>query len=297
MTAFLNCLLSTSTTSRRPINPSSLRLEVVLPTPQMHPQCFLWRAGFFRVLHLIWTFPWSAIALVVDTDDEISANDIRSIQAWHSEQRVTDPDMYSMAICTPFDRQSSLTKAHPDTSVLARLRYLAGDSVASSLKPLSFLFSETDWTAFDVVLHLRREALAHPERALADEKSFGQASVLNRDPVSSTVLSHIPVALIQQHGRKHLAQQLLVGFDPLQCLWESLTSAFGDVAVFCCDRQGGCRIGVHWKPSAFKTIDEDDVTHHTCRNRIDGCCVVDTTAILSEISTLGKGIVENIEIT
>ena len=234
------------------------------------------------------------MALVVDTDSEISANGIRSIQTWHSEQRATDPAIYSMAICTAFDRQSSLTKIHPDKSVVARLRYLAGDNIASSLKPLSFLFSETNWTAFDVVLHLRREALAHPERALIDEKSSFRPSLSNSNPI---VLSHIPLALIKQHGRKHLAQQLLVGFDPLQSLWEALTAAFGDVAVFCCDRHGGCRIGVHWKPSAFKTIDEDDITHHACRHRIDGLCVLDTTAILSEITTLGRGLVENIEIT
>ena len=253
--------------------------------------------GFFRILHLLSEFPWSAAPLIVDMDREFSEDDTRSIENWYKEQRASNVEFYSMAVCTPFDRSSSWTVQHPQRAILSRLRHAARSSLLQCASPLSRIFVTGDMNEFDVVLYLRKDALAHPERGLDVKTRTMQCMAQKKHKHVNAVVSLIPVEIVKKFSPQQIRGQLLSGFDPTRMLWEELTAEFGNVAVFCCDQQGGNVIGVHWKPQMHQVLPEPKVASVLYWKKVQSGYTPDKSAILSQMCEIGEGIIEDMETT
>lgn len=244
--------------------------------------------GFFRALHLIAEFDWVAMPLIVDNEKELSKKERRKIEVWFEIQRSKN-SYQSMMICTPFDKSSSLTLAHPRKAVLSRLLHQARLSYQNWKKPLSEMFTEYSLAGFDVVLRLKKEVLPYSERALSSLD-------ITRNESSSKcqyVLSLIPSSIAEKFPKPHLRNQLLVGFDPIKRLWKTLTDAFGYVSVFCCDRFGEL-VAIHWLPEMQTIMEHPNSNLNGFWVKVEKGYLADKKSILSEIKLMGEGIIDAI---
>eukprot|EP00210_Caulerpa_lentillifera_P005977 g5712.t1 len=274
----------------------SLVLELIMihiytcPSTRSPPVSSL--SAFFRALYLIGTFPWRNTPLVVDLDSEMTDEELRGVEDWYKQ----DTGERLLAVCTPFDRTSSLTDDKPlEKSVLSRLIHLAEQTVLLSCPDLASVF-HPNCTGFDIIIYLKQTAIPNPDRQYSVHASNRQSRLdMKTGYEDIVVVSHIPLEIIQMFSVKQIQTQLLIGFDPVQKFLKLLTQHFGYVGIFCYDQFGGDRILIRWKPEMLIPIAEPEISELAYWCQTETGFVPDITSILSDVLKLGRGLVKYIE--
>lgn len=91
-----------------------------------------------------------------------------------------------------------------------------------------------------------------------------------------------------------LADDVLVGVDPVVKLCEDLEARIGHCAVVNADEWGGQVIGIKWRPHAFDPGPFRVPIAHTLAPTDAGEYVVDKLAVFQDILHSGEGIVDDI---
>lgn len=91
-----------------------------------------------------------------------------------------------------------------------------------------------------------------------------------------------------------LADDILVGMDPIARVCEDLESRVGHCAVINFDEWGGQAIGIKWRPQAFDPGPFRVAVAHTLAPTDSDLYVVDRAAVLQDIIHCGEGIVDDV---
>ncbi|KAL6064808.1 Nucleolar protein 6 [Balamuthia mandrillaris] len=226
-------------------------VELIVASLWLNPRPFSPPASpliaFMRFLHLLAYFDWEHTPLVVDIDNEITATKRKDIEA-NFEQcmgGVTGepkfPDM-ALFVATPSDKHSKWTQHAPSKQIFHRAVAYARRSLqhfstiigCADSKPKQWKVPfRTPLQPFDVLIHLRDES-----EIIREEQNLASL------PPSS---KYRKPAVPDQQG----PGQLYAGLSLLDCYLKDLRLRFGDLAVFFHNQLQSDLVGVVWKPSAF----------------------------------------------
>ncbi|CAH3109711.1 unnamed protein product [Porites lobata] len=248
--------------------------------------------GFLRFLHLLYSTDWHSTPVVLNFNNEISAEEYQEITSKFSNNRAQLPTLF---IATPKDKFTSLwTKDKPTTQILNRLSLLARESHSLLKRQIeTCALQTTDFKQifrppldhYDVIVHLHSGLLPRGNQALDRLK-----------PVTE------PASLL-----RHSVLLPVVNFDPVQLYVRELKEAFSDIALFFYDVFGGDFVGVIWKPHSFVPA-QFKVLHSQCKMPLDNAkssekskhvpslVVPNVSAVLTDFQTIGEGLVKKIEV-
>lgn len=274
-------------------------VEIIVAHLYLHPSPYTPPSspmvGFQRFLYLVGNHDWKNSPLMVNLNDEFTAEDYQEILGRFQRERSSRPLMF---LSTPYDKHtSSWTRHAPSAPVLQRLIVLARGSLDvlnklvqegadnSSFKQLFRPPLET----YDLIIHLARKQL--PRQHEAVDREVSQLPVKTKGRVAKTPdptdkLEYFPV----------------YDYDPPSLFLNELKEIYGDFALFFYDKYGGKYIAVLWKPMAFtpkdfkvshlagrkvKTMESDDK---------DVTVVPNLEAIVDDFRILGRGLVSHIHV-
>lgn len=248
--------------------------------------------GFLRFLHLLSSTDWQTTPIVLNFNNDISAEEYQEITSKFSNNRARLPAIF---ISTPRDKFTSLwTKDKPSKQIVNRLSLLARESHSvlehqiktCALQTTDFkLIFRPPLDHYDVIIHLHHRLLPRRTQALDRVKHSTEGTSI------SSPLVLLPV----------------VNFDPTRLYLEELKEAFSEVAVFFHDVYGGDIIGVLWKPYSFVPA-QFKVLHVQYKmpltipqksaksKQVPSWVIPSISAILSDFQTIGDGLVKKIEV-
>lgn len=258
------------------------------PAPFTPPRSPL--VGFLRFLHLLSSTDWQTTPIILNFNNDFSAEEYQEITSKFSNNRAQLPAVF---ISTPKDKFTSLwTKDKPSKQIVNRLSLLARESQSilehqiktCPLQTTDFkLIFRPPLDHYDVIIHLHNRLLSRRSQALDRVKHSTE------EPSSSSPSVLLPV----------------VNFDPSWLYLEELKEAFSDVAMFFHDVYGGNIVGVVWKPHSFepapfKVLHAQHKMPSTTPQKgakSSGSWVIpNIAAILSDFQTIGDGLVKKIEV-
>uniref|UniRef100_A0A8C2UM31 Nucleolar protein 6 n=1 Tax=Chinchilla lanigera TaxID=34839 RepID=A0A8C2UM31_CHILA len=248
-------------------------------TPPSSPQ-----VGFLRFLSLVSTFDWKNNPLIVNLNNELTAEEQAEIRSGFLAARTRLP---VMVLLTPQDRKSSVwTQDGPSAQILQQLVTLAAEALPILEKQLMDPWGPGDIRTvfrppldiYDVLIRLSpRHVPRHRQAVDCPAASFCRGQL--REPGPSSLM---PV----------------LGFDPPQLYLAQLREAFGDLALFFYDQHGGEVIGVLWKPTSFQP---QPFKASIAKGRMvvsqgeEMVMVPNVEAILEDFAVLGEGLVQAVE--
>lgn len=240
---------------------------------------------FYRFLSLLLSHDWSHDPLVVNLNDELTADEISEIKSNFTTQRSQYPSMF---IVTPLNRITShWTKSRPVYPVFNRLLLLAKESLDMITKLVNDtdLFSidlkevfRTPLTDYNVIIHINKQHVSRIKECIDHTPSIHISSRLQNP-------KHIPI----------------VNFDPVEQYVHILEDNYSEFALFFYDKYGGQVIGLLWKPNAFQP-QSLKINKAFCRVQDSTCDQVSSKqlftpsvdTILNDIEILGEDLVKNI---
>lgn len=251
--------------------------------------------GFQRFLYLVGNHDWKNSPLMVNLNDEFTAEDYQEILGRFQRERSSRPLMF---LSTPYDKHaSSWTRHAPSAPLLQRLVVLARGSLDvlnrliqqgadnSSFKQLFRPPLET----YDLIINLARKQL--PRQYEAVDREVSQPPVKTKGRVAKTPdpmdkLQYFPV----------------YDYDPPSLFLNELKEIYGDFALFFYDKYGGKYIAVLWKPTAFTP--KDFKVSHLAGRKVktmesgdkDVTVVPNLEAIVDDFRILGRGLVSHIHV-
>ncbi|XP_078367178.1 nucleolar protein 6-like isoform X2 [Oculina patagonica] len=261
------------------------------PAPFTPPRSPL--VGFLRFLHLLSSTDWQTTPVILNFNNDISAEDYQEITSKFSNNRTQLPAIF---IATPKDKFNSLwTKDKPSKQIVNRLSLLARESHSilerqiemCALQPTDFKqIFRPPLDHYDVIIHLHSRLLPRGTQSLDRGKHLTEQASLSRPSVL------LPV----------------VNFDPAQLYLEELKEAFSDIALLFHDVYGGDLIGVVWKPHSFVPA-QFKVLHAQYKmpvtsppqtskksKQVQSWVIPNISAILSDFQLIGEGLVKKIEV-
>jgi len=260
------------------------------PAPFTPPRSSL--VGFLRFLHLLSSTDWQTTPIILNFNNDISAEDYQEITSKFSNNRAQLPAVF---IATPKDKFNSLwTKDKPSKQIVSRLSLLAREShpilerqiETCALQPTDFKqIFRPPLDHYDVIIHLHSRLLPRGAQALDPLKHVTEPASLSRHSVL------LPV----------------VNFDPVQLYIKELKEAFSDIALFFYDVYGGNFVGVVWKPHSFVPT-HFKVLHAQYKmpltnpqpseksKQVPSWVIPNTSAVLADFETIGQGLVKKIEV-
>lgn len=261
----------------------------LVPAPFTPPTSPL--SGFLRFLKLLSTHDWKTVPIVVNLNNNLSAEEHQEISSRFMHNRTQLPPLF---ISTPKDKFVSVwTKDKPTKLILNRMVALARGSLSVLEQQLSMAATQdVDFkqifrpplSDYDVIITLHRHFVPRHSEAIDCRK---------------------PPAVSNPHRQASVVP--VVDFDPVCSYITDLKESFNDVALFFYDSSGGDTIGVVWKPPAF-VPSQFKVLHAEWKAPVTKASsslkakttqqmvVPNTPAILSDFYTLGEGLVKNIEV-
>ncbi|KAM6182038.1 nucleolar protein 6 [Erethizon dorsatum] len=263
-------------------------LDLVTAALFLHPEPFTPpsspQVGFLRFLSLISTFDWKNNPLIVNLNNELTAEEQVEIHSGFLAARTQLPVMVLM---TPQDRKSSVwTQDGPSAQILQQLVILAAEALPILEKQLMDPQGPGDIRTvfrppldiYDVLIRLSpRHIPRHRQAVDCPAASFCRG--LLREPGPSSLM---PV----------------LGYDPPQLYLAQLREAFGHLALFFYDQHGGEVIGVLWKPTSFQP---QPFKTSSTKGRMmvsqgeELVMVPNVEAILEDFAVLGEGLVQAVE--
>ncbi|KAB0392685.1 hypothetical protein E2I00_019301, partial [Balaenoptera physalus] len=263
-------------------------LDLVAAALFLHPEPFTPpsspQVGFLRFLFLISTFDWKNNPLIVNLNNELTAEEQVEIRSVFLATRTKLP---VMVIITPQDRKSSVwTQDGPSPQILHQLVVLAAEALPVLEKQLMDPQGPGDIRTvfrppldmFDVLIHLSPRHIPRHRQAV-DSPAASFCRGLLSEPGPSSLM---PV----------------LGYDPPQLYLAQLREAFGDLALFFYDQHGGKVIGVLWKPTSFQP---QPLKASNTKGRMvvsqggELVMVPNVEAILEDFAILGEGLVQAVE--
>ncbi|XP_051786056.1 nucleolar protein 6-like [Erpetoichthys calabaricus] len=266
-------------------------VELLVASLFLHPAPFNTpnspQVGFIRFLLLLSSFDWKNNPLIVNFNGEFSDAEYTEIKNYFVSTRSNLPAMF---IATPQDKKNSVwTRESPSVQILQRLIMLASESILVLERQLSTPCSFQDMKVvfrsplniYDVLIHL------NPKRVPRQAQAIDMPTVtFSRGALFS-----------EAAGTK--AFMPIVEFDPVSIYLKELRDAFGELALFFCDPNGGLIIAVLWKPQAFskQTFRASHMNARLVEIGSNGAQTVpNVEAILEDFEILGAGLVEKLEI-
>ncbi|XP_075416145.1 nucleolar protein 6 [Tenrec ecaudatus] len=263
-------------------------LDLVAAALFLHPEPFSPpsspQVGFLRFLYLVSTFDWKNSPLVVNLNNELSAEDQAEMRSGFLAARTRLP---VMVIFTPQDRKSSLwTQDGPSVQILQQLVVLAAEALPVLEKQLLDPWGPGDIRTvfrppldmYDVLIRLSPRHIPRHRQAV-DLPAASFCRGLFAEPRPSPLM---PV----------------LGYDPPQIYLAQLRAAFGDLALFFYDQHGGEVIGVLWKPPSFQPqpFKASGMKGRMAVSRGGELAMVPhVEAILEDFAVLGEGLVQAVE--
>ncbi|XP_007948870.2 nucleolar protein 6 [Orycteropus afer afer] len=263
-------------------------LDLVAAALFLHPEPFSPpsspQVGFLRFLYLVSTFDWKNNPLVVNLNDDLTAEEQVEIRSGFLAARAQLP---VMVIITPQDRKSSVwTQDGPTAQILQQLVVLAAEALPILEKQLMDPWGPGDIRTvfrppldmYDVLIRLCPRHIPRHRQAV-DSPAASFCRGLFSEPRPSPLM---PV----------------LGYDPPQLYLAQLREAFGDLALFFYDQHGGEVIGVLWKPTSFQP---QPFKASNTKGRMvvaqggELVMVPNVEAILEDFAVLGKGLVQSVE--
>ncbi|KFO35328.1 nucleolar protein 6 isoform X1 [Fukomys damarensis] len=263
-------------------------LDLVTAALFLHPEPFTPpsspQVGFLRFLSLISTFDWKNNPLIINLNNELTAEEQVEIHSGFLEARTRLP---VMVLITPQDRKGSVwTQNGPSAQILQRLVILAAEALLILEKQLMDPQGPGDIRTvfrphldiYDVLIRLSpRHIPRHRQGVDCPAASFCRG-------------------LLREQGPSSLMPVL--GYDPPQLYLAQLREAFGDLALFFYDQHGGEVIGVLWKPTSFQP---QPFKASSTKGRMvvsqgeELVMVPNVEAILEDFAVLGEGLVQAVE--
>lgn len=263
-------------------------LDLVAAALFLHPEPFTPpsspQVGFLRFLFLVSTFDWKNSPLIVNLNNELTAEEQVEIRSVFLATRTQLP---VMVIITPQDRKSSVwTQNGPSPQILQRLVVLAAEALPVLEKQLMDPRGPGDIRTvfrppldmYDVLIRLTPRHIPRHRQAV-DSPAASFCRGLLSEPGPSSLM---PV----------------LGYDPPQLYLAQLREAFGDLALFFYDQHGGEVIGVLWKPTSFQP---QPLKASNAKGRMvvsqggELVMVPNVEAILEDFAILGEGLVQAVE--
>ncbi|XP_008840690.1 nucleolar protein 6 isoform X1 [Nannospalax galili] len=263
-------------------------LDLVVAALFLHPEPFTPpsspQAGFLRFLYLVSTFDWKNNPLIVNLNNELTAEELVEIRSGFLAARTQLP---VMVIITPQDCKSSVwTQDGPSAQILQQLVVLAAEALPILEKQLMDPRGPGDirtvfrpsFDMYDVLIRLTPRHIPRHRQAV-DLPAASFCRGLLSEPGPSSLM---PV----------------LGYDPPQLYLAQLREAFGDLALFFYDQHGGEVIGVLWKPTSFQP---QPFKASNIKGRMvvsqggELVMVPNVEAILEEFTVLGEGLVQAVE--
>ncbi|KAF6126051.1 nucleolar protein 6 [Phyllostomus discolor] len=246
-------------------------LDLVAAALFLHPEPFTPpsspQVGFLRFLFLVSTFDWKNNPLIVNLNNELTAEEQVEIRSGFLAARTQLP---VMVIVTPQDRKSSIwTQDGPSPQILQQLVVLAAKALPVLEKQLLDPRGPGDIRTvfrppldmYDVLIHLSPRHIPRHRQAV-DSPAASFCRGLLSEPGPSSLM---PV----------------LGFDPPQLYLAQLREAFGDLALFFYDQHGG---------EASNTKGRMVVSQGG-----ELAMVPNVEAILEDFAILGEGLVRAVE--
>ncbi|XP_012625602.1 nucleolar protein 6 isoform X1 [Microcebus murinus] len=263
-------------------------LDLVAAALFLHPEPFTPpsspQVGFLRFLFLVSTFDWKNNPLIVNLNNELTAEEQVEIRSGFLAARTQLP---VMVIVTPQDRKNSVwTQDGPSAQILQQLVVLAAKALPILEKQLMDPQGPGDirmvfrppLDMYDVLIHLSpRHIPRHRQAVDSPPASFCRG-------------------LLSEPGPSSLMPVL--GYDPPQLYLAQLREAFGDLALFFYDQHGGEVIGVLWKPTVFQPqpFKASSAKGHMVVSQGGKLVMVpNVEAILEDFAVLGEGLVRAVE--
>ncbi|CAD7698748.1 unnamed protein product [Ostreobium quekettii] len=329
-------------------------IELLMVAAYTSPSCLMPPAsplaGFARFLLLLSSWPWPDRPLVVDPTNELTADDHRAARnAFDVLKQSAAAPSTCMFICTPKDRLSTITEARPRREAVGRAAALAKTALADmgrqtdaqrwlpaasgEAQPLEAGLMgvlQTRLDDYDVLIHLRREALPHPQQAVRQPSLAALQRKLKQDRAQSLgrhedegvattsegpsggvpeerrfVIAAFPSRVVRSRKAAELRKQVLIGFDPVARYIGELEGRFGRLALFCHDPHGGRVVGVKWRAEAFLPQPMDpSCSHFLIPHGVmpagdasaDMQFVPDVMAVVEDMLALGEGLVHDVQL-
>eukprot|EP01006_Ploeotia_vitrea_P036526 TRINITY_DN66028_c6_g6_i1.p1 TRINITY_DN66028_c6_g6~~TRINITY_DN66028_c6_g6_i1.p1 ORF type:complete len:1294 (-),score=688.63 TRINITY_DN66028_c6_g6_i1:115-3921(-) len=244
------------------------------PQPYRQPNSAF--AGLQRFLQLLSTFEWADQPLVVDINDELTAETRARIAERFDQCRSRATGRAAMFIATPQDMDSlAWTYYHPTPPMLGRLASFASASLAylhrllstaptEQSRPFKTMF-KTPLDEYDVRIVLRLDAIQRLPQSIfissqattleeQAQRLKQRQSVQQAGKKKNKEEDGVAAEEVEDDGKSYEARQgeLLVGFEPIVEYLAELRRTFGQVAHFFYDPLGGDTIHMAWRPDAFK---------------------------------------------
>ncbi|KAK0168959.1 hypothetical protein PV327_002715 [Microctonus hyperodae] len=240
------------------------------------------QVGFLRLLEFFARERWSTDPVIVNFNNEMSREDIVSIENSFETKRETLPPLF---ISTPYDHDNSIwTKKVPTNLILNRVSSLAKEVlklVETELLKDSILVWKPMFvppmTAYDCLIYMKSEF--NPRRY--------QYFDLDDSVPKTTWHPYKP----------HTEQKIpVIEFNPVQRYLDQLRHGYGEFALFFHDTYGGSVIGVLLNPNALIAKDFK-VANMNCRKLdVNGKLVLNVPAMIEDFSNLGNGLIEKIDL-
>ncbi|KAM5183507.1 nucleolar protein 6 isoform 1-T2 [Callospermophilus lateralis] len=263
-------------------------LDLVAAALFLHPEPFTPpsspQVGFLRFLSLVSTFDWKNNPLIVNLNNELTAEEQVEIRSSFLAARTRLP---VMVIITPQDRKSSVwTQDGPSAQILQQLVILAAKALPVLEKQLMDPWGPGDIRTvfrppldmYDVLIHLYARHIPRHRQAVDSPAASFCRGLLNKPGPSSLM----PV----------------LGYDPPQLYLAQLREAFGDLALFFYDQHGGEVIGVLWKPTSFQPqpFKASSMKGHMVVSQSGELVLLpNIEAILEDFAVMGEGLVQAVE--
>ncbi|XP_078495904.1 nucleolar protein 6-like [Ciona intestinalis] len=238
------------------------------------------QVGFLRFLHFVSTFDFNSTPVVVDFNDELTNEDINHIHTHFLTNRTSLPPI---SIMNNKDRLASpWSTSGPSKIILRRMKDLARISlvkmegqISGADKDINFkTILNPSLSAYDVIIRLKSQWL--PRRFESEQY---KPLKRNNTDCSNVCNDCLPV----------------VNFDPMQLYIDDLKASFSELAMFFYDTNGGCLVGVLWKPTAFQPK-PFNASSSSCILQQDGNVVPDVPSVIEDFKILGDGLVDSIDL-
>eukprot|EP01117_Protostelium_nocturnum_P014907 TRINITY_DN5726_c0_g1_i1.p1 TRINITY_DN5726_c0_g1~~TRINITY_DN5726_c0_g1_i1.p1 ORF type:complete len:1128 (+),score=421.94 TRINITY_DN5726_c0_g1_i1:205-3588(+) len=268
-------------------------------------------SAFLRFLRLLVEFDFEEAPIIMNVDQQFTADDILQIREEFKKIRKESPSTHSVFISTPQDRKSSLwTKDRPSRMILKRMKTFAQTAISLVEKNFSIESSpsfssnekdaawkeilKTNYADYDVLLKLSPRAIAKFEQSISIPLGeFNPNSIKDESWKVRKELKDVP-------------KKFISGMNYPRLYLTELSERFGSDALFFFDELGGTTIAIVWKPTLF-LLDQlklSNASHSIFPTQVPAPLkqkkgatevIPSIFGILSEIKQMGEGIIEGIE--
>ncbi|KAF9873592.1 nrap protein [Colletotrichum karsti] len=263
-----------------------LVLRVFLqPHPWKTPSSAM--AGFLRTILFLSRWDWRDEPLVVDSSDDMSADDRSVVQKHLEAWRARDPNMNHavLFVATPHDHAGLAYTRHGPSKLLATRTTRLAKAASKLIREQGIALGVAELFQpslgdYDVLIHLSTSAFKRVVRDAASEVGMRHSLFKNLDDRTGKV----PLPLSR---------------PPATVLLQELEAAYEDTLIFFHGAPEDAVIGAIWQPKLrrqnfrvglpynFQSVDEEE----------DDVVEVNKPAVLLEIARIGGDLIKKIEDT